>query len=97
MLDRRMFADMRRAGSKPQIVKAMLEVLAQLPGDCEPRKETVVASLGMLGQMSATRDVNAAWNEAKKTAARQYPDRYVPFWAGQICPLLGLNMNRHIA
>jgi hypothetical protein len=82
MFDRRMFADMKRAGfdvgvSKTKLAQAMLEVLAQLPGECEPAKEIVVARLGMVGQMSATRDVNAAWNDAKKAAARRYPDRFV--------------------
>ena len=55
----------------------MLEVLAGLPDGSQPHKDVVVAHMGMLGQMSATRDINAAWTKAKKTAAREYSDRFI--------------------
>ena len=76
------FADMRRAGfgigvSKAKLVKAMLEILPQLPTGTQHLKDTVVANLGMLGQMSSTRDLTAAWNEAKKKATQQYPDKFL--------------------
>jgi len=82
MFDRRMFAEMRRAGmgvgvSKSKLTQAMLEILVQLPPGTADLKETIVAHLGLLGQMSATRDINAAWNDAKKKAAREYPDRFL--------------------
>jgi len=82
MFDRRMFAEMRRAGmgvgvSKSKLAQAMLEILVQLPPGTADLKETIVAHLGLLGQMSATRDINAAWNDAKKKAAREYPDRFL--------------------
>lgn len=82
MFDRKTFAEMRRSGfglgvSKSKPAQAMLEVLVQLPDGTRRLKETVVAHLGMLGQMSATRDINAAWNEAKKKAAREYPERFI--------------------
>ena len=63
--------------SKGKISKAMLEILVQLPTGTTHLKETVVANLGLLGNMSATRDINAAWNEAKKKAAKEYPEKFV--------------------
>ena len=82
MVNKKMFGDMRRAGmtvglSKGKISKAMLEILVQLPTGTTHLKETVVANLGLLGNMSATRDINAAWNEAKKKAAKEYPEKFI--------------------
>ena len=82
MFDKRMFAEMRRAGmavglSKAKLSQAMLEILVQLPLGTKELKETVVAHLGLLGQMSATRDINSAWNDAKKKAAKEYPDKFL--------------------
>lgn len=73
---------MKRAGmtvgvSKGKISKAMLEILVQLPTGTTHLKETVVANLGLLGNMSATRDINAAWNAAKKKAAKEYPEKFI--------------------
>jgi hypothetical protein len=48
-----------------------------LPTGTTHLKETVVANLGLLGNMSATRDINAAWNEAKKKAAKEYPEKFI--------------------
>ena len=82
MFNKKMFGDMRRAGmtvglSKGKISKAMLEILVQLPTGTTHLKETVVANLGLLGNMSATRDINAAWNVAKKKAAKEYPEKFI--------------------
>jgi hypothetical protein len=82
MSTRGLFADMRRAGfgvgvSKAKLVKAMLEILPQLPVGTQRLKDTVVAHLGTLGQMASTRDLSAAWNEAKKKAAKQNPDKFI--------------------
>jgi hypothetical protein len=33
--------------------------------------------VGLIGQISATRDINDAWNEMKKKAAKEYPDRFL--------------------
>ena len=82
MFDKRLFADMKRAGmsvglSKSKLSQAMLEILAQLPQGTANLKETVVDHLGLLGHMSATRDINAAWNETKRKAAREYPDKFL--------------------
>jgi hypothetical protein len=51
-------------------------VLLQLPAEAAPSKEFVVQHLGLLGQMSKTRDINAAWNSAKRRVAREHPDRF---------------------
>ena len=81
MFDRRMMGRMSRdmgiGVSKAKLSQAMLDVLVQLPEGTTSLKETIVAHLGLLGQMAATRDLNAAWNETKRTAAREYPERFV--------------------
>jgi len=82
MFNKRMFADMKRAGfnvglSKSKLAQAMLEILIQLPPGTTNLKDTIVAHLGLLGRMSSTRDINAAWNEVKRKAVREYPDRFV--------------------
>ena len=75
------FAQVRRAGfdiglSTGKLTKAMVEVLAQLPPEATPSKDVVVQHLGLLGQMSKTRDINAAWNSAKRQVVRDNPDRF---------------------
>ncbi len=75
------FAPVRRGGfdiglSAGKLTKAMLEVLSQLPPGATPSKEVVVQHLGILGQMSKTRDINAAWNTAKRQVVREHPERF---------------------
>ncbi len=75
------FAQVRRAGfdidlSAGKLTKAMGEVLSQLLPEATPSKEVVVQHLALLGQMSKTRDINAAWNSAKRQVVREYPDRF---------------------
>jgi hypothetical protein len=75
------FAQVRRAGfdigvSAGKLTRAMVEVLLQLPPKTTPSKDVVVQHLGLLGQMSKTRDVNAACNRAKRQVAREHPDRF---------------------
>ena len=82
MFSRRVFSDMRRAGmgigiSKAKLSEAMLEVLLGLPTGATNLKETIVAHLGLFGQMAATRDINEAWNQTKKKAARRYPEKFI--------------------
>jgi hypothetical protein len=74
------FAQVRRAGfdiglSTGKLAKAMVEVLLQLPPEAAS-KDLVVQHLGLLGQMSKTRDTNAAWNSAKRQVVRDHPDRF---------------------
>ena len=82
MFNRKIFSDMRRAGmgvgvSKAKLTQAMLEILFQLPEGTTNLKETIIGNLGLLGQMFPTRDINVAWNDAKKRAAREYPEKFV--------------------
>jgi len=82
MFSKKTFADMRRAGmgvgiSKTKLTQAMLEILLQLPKNSTNLKETIVGHLGLLGQMSPARDITAAWQDAKKRAAREYPEKFV--------------------
>lgn len=75
------FSQVRRAGfdigiSVAKLAQAMVEVLSQLPAEATPSKEAVVQPLGLLGQMSGTRDINAAWNSAKRQIVRECPDRF---------------------
>jgi hypothetical protein len=48
----------------------------QLPREVAPSEELVVRHLGLLGQMSKARDLDAAWNGAKRQIARDHPDRF---------------------
>ena len=81
MFDRRTMSRLRRemgiGVSKEKLSQAMLEVLVQLPDGTSNLKDIIVANLGMLGVMVGTRDINAAWTDAKRKAARDYPDRFV--------------------
>ena len=75
------FAQVRRAGfdiglSGGKLARAMVDVLLQLPPEAAPSKEVVVEHLGLLGQLSKTRDINAAWNSSKRQVVREHPDRF---------------------
>jgi hypothetical protein len=78
---RQYLAQMRRAGfdiglSVRKLVDAMVQILTQLPPEAPPTKEVVVRQLGPLGAMSKTRDINAAWNSAKRQILRKCPDKF---------------------
>ncbi|MBM9537533.1 hypothetical protein [Desulfobulbus alkaliphilus] len=82
MFNRKVFSDMRRAGmdvgvSKAKLSEAMLDVLLQLPMGSSNLKQTIVARLGLIGQMATTRDLNEAWTQTKKKAAKLYPDKFI--------------------
>lgn len=82
MFGRKMYGEMRRAGmsiglSKAKLSQAMLEILIQLPMGTTNLKETIVYNMGHLGQMAAIRDINEAWNQTKKKAAREFPEKFV--------------------
>ena len=73
---------MRRVGigvgvSKTKLSEAMLDILVQLPTGSTNLKETIVRHLGLLGQMAPTRDIDSAWNQTKKKAAKLYPDKFI--------------------
>ncbi len=63
--------------SKGRLSKMMLEILSEFPSGTKHLKENVTSRLGMIGQMSTTRDINAAWNETKKKAANLYPEKFI--------------------
>ena len=62
--------------SKGRLSKMMLDVLLELPFGAQNLKVNVTLRLGIVGQMSTSRDINAAWNETKKKAAQLYPDKF---------------------
>jgi hypothetical protein len=75
------FAQVRRAGfeigvSSGKLAQAMVEILLQLPPTTASSKEVVVPHLGLLGQMSRSRDLNTAWNSAKRRIVREHPEKF---------------------
>jgi hypothetical protein len=63
--------------SKGRISKMMLDILLEFPSGSKNLKDNVTLRLGIIGQMSTTRDINVAWNETKKKAAKLYPDKFI--------------------
>ncbi len=63
--------------SKNRITKMMLERLLELPDGAKNLKENVALRLGMVGQLSTSREINAAWNETKKKAAKLHPEKFI--------------------
>ena len=63
--------------SKGRLSKMMLDILLEFPSGAKNLKDNVTLRLGMVGQMSTARDINAAWNETKKKAAKLYPDKFI--------------------
>ncbi len=55
----------------------MLDILLEFPSGAKNLKDNVTLRLGIIGQMSTTRDINVAWNETKKKAAKLYPDKFI--------------------
>ena len=63
--------------SKGRLVKMMLENLLDLSEGATHLKENVTLRLGMIGRLSTTREINAAWSDTKKKAAKLYPDKFI--------------------
>ena len=63
--------------SKNRLSKMMLDILVEIPTGSSKLKEHVVARLEFVGSMSATRDINDAWNQTKKNAAKLYADKFI--------------------
>ena len=81
MTMRRFFADMRRAGydigtSKAELVRMMVAVLSRIEDGTSDLKEAVLARLGRDGQMATVRDIQAAWQTAKRRASKEQPERF---------------------
>ncbi len=82
MFNKRIFGDMRRAGmgigvSKSKLATAMQSILEQLPVGTTNLKDNIVHNLGLIGQMSSSRDINEAWNIAKKKTAKKNPGKFI--------------------
>jgi hypothetical protein len=76
------FGGMKRSGfniglSTNRLSKMMVDVLLQLPNGATNLKERVITGMGLIGQMSRTRDLNAAWDKAKRQVAREYPEKFI--------------------
>ena len=63
--------------SKGRLSKMMLEILSEFPSGTKNLKKNIILRLGMIGQMSSNRDIDAAWNETKKKAANLYPEKFI--------------------
>jgi hypothetical protein len=63
--------------SKGKLSTMMLDILLEFPSGTKKLKDNVTFRLGIIGQMSASRDINAAWNETKKKAAKIYPEKFI--------------------
>ncbi|MBT8338440.1 MAG: hypothetical protein HKP58_06225 [Desulfatitalea sp.] len=63
--------------SKAKVAKMMLERLLELPDGSKRLKDNATLRLGMVGQLSTSREINAAWDEAKKKAAKLHPEKFV--------------------
>ena len=63
--------------SKGRLSKMMLEILSEFPSGTKNLKKNITLRLGMIGQMSTTRELDAAWNETKKKAANLYPEKFI--------------------
>jgi len=83
MFDRDFFARLRRdkflnpGVSKAKLSQAMVEILDRLPAGTKDLKNAVVARLGLVGAMTTTRDINAAWETAKRKAARDVSGKFL--------------------
>lgn len=78
MFDKRSLSRMSRGMgmgvSKAKLSEAMFEILLQLPAGTKNLKEVIVSNMGF---MAASRDINDAWNQAKRKAARYYPGKFI--------------------
>src|SRR3990167_8857269 len=62
---------------KGKLVTAMLEILVQLPVGTADLKNVILQHLGFMASMASSRDISAAWNDTKKKAAKEYPDKFI--------------------
>lgn len=62
---------------KGKLAAAMLEILVQLPVGTTDLKNVILHHLGFMASMASSRDINAAWNDTKKKASKEYSDRFI--------------------
>lgn len=63
--------------SKGRLAKMMLDRLLDLPPGTKKLKDHVLLDLGSIAFLSTTRDLNAAWDVAKKKAAKNHADVFI--------------------
>ena len=49
----------------------------QLPVGTTDLKNVIIQNLGFMASLASTRDINAAWNDTKKNAAKEYSDKFI--------------------
>ena len=62
---------------KSMLSQFMLEHLLKLPEGVTPLKENVILQLGNIAAVCSVRDLGMAWNETKKKAVKQHPDKFI--------------------
>jgi hypothetical protein len=63
--------------AKGRLTNMMLERLLELTAGTKQLKENDILRLGMVGQLSTSREIGAAWNDTKKKAAKLHPDEFI--------------------
>ena len=63
--------------SKGRLAKFMLGYLLELSTGTTQLKENVIFRMGSMAALTSNRDLNAAWNETKKKAAKLHPDKFI--------------------
>jgi predicted DNA-binding ribbon-helix-helix protein len=63
--------------SQNRLVEAMLSILLKLPMGLTNLKETIVRNLGIVGSMTSTREIDQAWTQVKKKAAKLHPEKFI--------------------
>lgn len=62
---------------KRKLATAMLEILVRLPVGTTDLKNVILQHIGFMASMASSRDINAAWNDTKKKAAKEYSDKFI--------------------
>ncbi len=80
MFGRRGFLNMGLTGSvvsQSKLCEMMLSILLQLPMGITKMKDIIVSNLGTIGAMTSTREIDKAWTQVKKMAAKQHPEKFI--------------------
>ena len=63
--------------SKGRLSRMMLDHLLELTPGTKKVKDNVLFRLGSIAFLTSSRDINAAWNDTKKKAAKLHPDKFI--------------------
>jgi len=63
--------------SKGRLSRMMLEHLLELTPGTKNMKDNILLRLGSIAFLTSSRDINAAWNDTKKKAAKLHPDKFI--------------------